>query len=99
MFEWYRFATSLISYVTVITRMEICGLSSLLTYYDKVAIHIRIFLVIEAHMFDSGAGQNSSQTNPIRMYFIKSVCNYYKFQKQKLVSKGKLCKCPLKPQM
>ena len=79
--------------------MEICGLSSLLTYYDNVAKHIRIFLVIEAHMFDSGAGQNSSQTNPIRMYFIKRVCNYYKFQKQKLVSKGKLCKCPLKPQM
>ena len=32
--------------------------------------------------------------NPIRMYFIKSVCNYYKFQKQKLFSKGKYC--PLK---
>ena len=71
MFEWYRFATSLISYVTVITRMEICGLSSLLTYYDKVAIHIRIFLVIEGHMFDSGAGQNSSQTKPHSAVFYK----------------------------
>ena len=34
----------------------------LLTYNDKVAMNVRIFLVVKGHMFVSGAGQNSSLT-------------------------------------
>ena len=36
--------------------LTISGQSCLLTYNDKVAINVRIFLVVKGHMFVSGAG-------------------------------------------
>ena len=41
------------------TWLSIIGQSCILTYNDKVAMYVRIFLVVKGHMFVSGTGQNS----------------------------------------
>ena len=46
------------------TWLSINGQSGLLTYFDIVAINYCMFLVVKAHTFDSGAGQNSPPSPP-----------------------------------
>jgi len=53
------------------TWLSISGQSCLLTYNDKVAMNVRIFLVVKGHMFVSGAAQNSSLTLIFNKDFMK----------------------------